>query len=747
MMKRLISCLFAVLLCMLSASAAFAANGTDKAHLLNLYADGMLFRQNAPAIFAGTAQGVSEIRCELRNAAGEVVAKAKGPVNKSNRFSVAFTAPKGGYETYTVELYADGTPFATLRNIVFGELWLASGQSNMDFPLGQSAAGQKMMETGETGSAWLRFYRAPTYPVYQGREDLYPVDPQSDIEGGLWYDGTSPQIYSTSAVAFFFAQKMQQTLDMPFGVLQSSLGGSSIYSWLSRDAIETDAAVRADLVEQDAYFPEETWSESGHNTYIDMTVNYNKKMSALRVFRPVGMIWYQGETEIFRDVTPDAYARAFDCMQRCFSEQFGFADGERMPIVYTQLVSYNYTGSSLQRMNDGFARMQTLFPNVRAVTPIYDVPKDYTTASGYIHPSVKKPVGERMAYAAAGLVYDVNKSTCSAAYPVKTEVRDGSVYVTLSHSGNGLAVKGTRLYGFAVSGADGYYVPAEAQIVSTDTVRICADTVPSPAAASYAFAQTNDTANLYATDENGLAMPVSPFITDPEHLQQAWQSKDWTSCDFAEAWHTVDETNTGFYDTWAAQNAAVSFTDDGMCGSALHVQANAKRFTVQPVLQYSGNGKTKMLPDCDRDFRHYSAISFYVRNTGKADVRLDAVRFYTSRSTWYAPAVNGTDDPDCVIPADGSWHEVTLDMDALYLFGNECGVTLSRKKLQTLRDLQLRFSGTDASLDIDEFRFTPDGARGHAARFTARFAAADNVWEAFCAFWMLLLSPLNRILP
>ena len=95
-MKRLISCFLAALLCTLCASAAFAASGTDKAQLLHLYADGMLFRRNAPAIFAGTAQGVSEIRCELRNADGEVVAKAQGPVNKSGRFSVAFTAPKGG---------------------------------------------------------------------------------------------------------------------------------------------------------------------------------------------------------------------------------------------------------------------------------------------------------------------------------------------------------------------------------------------------------------------------------------------------------------------------------------------------------------------------------------------------------------------------------------------------------------------------------------------------------------------------
>ena len=745
-MKRIVSCLLALLLCALSATAAFAVNGTDKAKLYDLYADGMLFRQNAPAIFAGTATGTSVVQCELLDSTGAVVAKAQGPVNKSNRFSVSFTAPKGSYSEYTVQMYADGTPFATLRNVVFGELWLASGQSNMDYPLGQSETGKGMMETGKTGSRWLRFYRAPTYARYNGSEELFPLDAQRDIEGGLWYDGTNGQIYSTSAVAFFFAQKMQQTLDMPFGVLQSSLGGSSIYSWLSRDAIESDDAVRADLTAMDAYFPEESWSESGHNTYLDMTVNYNKKIAPLGVFRPAGMIWYQGETEIMRKVSPEAYARAFDCMQRKYSRLFGFAEDARMPFVYTQIAPFDYGGSKLQMMNDGYAKMQALYPDSRAVTPIYDVSKAYTTAVGYIHPMVKKTVGERMAYAAAGLVYGDNTDTCSAAYPSAVDVRDGSVYVTLSHTGNGLAVNGTRLYGFAVCGADGIYVPAEAQIVSADTICVYAETVPEPTAASYAFAQTDEQANLYATDADGLAMPVSPFITDADGMRQVWQGREWTSCDHADAWHTIDDVNTGAYDTWQATGAFLHWTDDAVCGKALHALAYEKRFTVQPTMLYREDRLSRRMPDVDHDFSHYRQISFYIRNTGSTPLRLDAVRFYTSGTVWYAPAVNGTDDPDCEIPADGKWREVTLDMDTLYLFGNECGVTASRAKLRNIRDLQLRFTGTDAEVDLDEFRFTPDGTDGSGVRFVARFAAADNVWEMFCAVCMLLLNPLDRIL-
>ena len=746
-MKRICVCLLVVLLSiLLASSASFAANGTDKAALYKLYADGMLFRQNAPAVFAGTASGAAAVQCELLDASGKVVAKAQGPVNKSNRFSVSFPAPKGSYAEYTVQLYADGTPFATLHNVVFGELWLASGQSNMDYPLGQSDTGKQMQESGATASRWLRFYRAPTYPHYKGSQDLYPVDAQRDIEGGLWYDGTSSQIYSTSAVAFFFAQKMQRSLDMPFGVLQSSLGGSSIYSWLSRASIEEDETVRADLIGRDAYFSEENWSESDHDPYLDMTVNYNKKIAPLGVFRPAGMIWYQGETEVFYSASPAMYTRAFDCMQRNYSHLFGFAESERMPFVYTQLVSYNYGETRLQQMNDGYARMQALYPDVRAVTSVYDVPMTYTTEIGYIHPMTKQPIGERMAYAAEGLVYGKHTDTYTAAYPAKTETRDGSVYVTLAHTGAGLVCQGSRLEGFAVCGQDGIYVAADAQIVGKDTVRVSAPEVPVPTAVSYAFSQTNNTANLYASDDADPTMPVSPFITDADGLRQAWQGRDWTSCDHAQTWRAINNESTGFFDTWQAKHAALSYTEDAVCGSALHVQSDAARFTVQPTMLYTAKGTTRRIPDGDNDYRFVSTVTFSVRNTGKADARLDAVRFYTSSSIWFAPAVNGTDDPDCVLPADGQWHTVSLDLNSLYLFGNECGATFSRAKLDNVWDLRLCFSGKDASVDLDEFRFTPDGTDGRGVRFISRFRAADNVWEAICALVMHLCKPLDRLL-
>lgn len=729
--RKMLSVLLAALLCFGCVLPTSAAESAEQARLYGVYADGMLFQQNAPAVFAGEAVGGSEVQCVLLDASGQTVAKAQGPVNKSNRFSVAFPSPKGGYAEYTVVLSLDGEVFRTLRNVVFGELWLASGQSNVDYPLGQSETGAAMMADGAHGSYWLRFFYVPTFVKYHGDESLFPLDPQRDLEGGMWLSGDHPAVYGVSAVAFFFAQKLQKELDMPVGVLQSSLGGSSIYSWLSRRSIDEDAGVRQDLESRGAYFPEETWQESGHNVALDMTANYNKKMAPLHPFRPVGMIWYQGETELFNRVTPEAYARAFDCLQRCFGRLFDYADGERLPAVYTHLASYHYGDNVLQQMNDAFSRMQAQQPQTRAVTPIYDVPLTFITEIGDIHPAVKQPVGERMAYAAQGLLYGRHTDTYTAAYPTRVECRDGGVYVTLAHTGSGLASRGTILRGFSVCGADGVYVPADAQIVSPDTVRIFADTVPSPAGAGYAMSESNGRADLYATDEDGLAMPVSPFLTDAALCTQLWKGRDWTDCDEAQTWRLVNETNTGFHDTWQATRAAIAYTDDAVSGSALAVTGEARRFSVQPTMHFIRHNKVSRMPDGDYDYSRYSRISFCVRNTGKTPVRLDAVRFYTSGAVWFAPAVEGTGRTDYVIPADGAWHTVTLDLDTVFLFGCGLAFTFSRKKLDSIWDLRLQFSGEEASSQIalDAFRFTPDASAGSGVRLIPRPEALRAVWD------------------
>ena len=737
-MKRLLAVLLSAMLCIGCASAAFAQTYAP-AQLYSFYGDNMLFAEKKYAVFAGTASGGIQVTCTLLDDAGQVEAKGQGAVNKSGRFSVGVPAPAGSYAEYTAVLEIEGVEFARLRGIVFGALWISGGQSNMQMNLGGCETGIQMQQNGETGSRWLRFLQVPGYVEYAGDTERFPLDAQRDIPGSLWVRGDESASFGVSAVSFLFAQKLQQTLDMPVGVLCTALGGTSIYTWLSRDAIESDEGVLADLQRTGRYIDAESWQETGHNVYADMTVNYNKKIEALRVFAPAGLIWYQGETDIFGGFETGMYTRAFELLQTSWSRLFGYDETHRLPIVYTQIASHPYGEDRLQTMNVEFADMQNAHPQSRAMTPIYDVPLTYRVESNRIHPTEKLPVAERMVYAAEGLVYGM-RTSYTAATVQSAQVRDGSVVITLRDVGNGLVCTGEKLRGFSVCGADGVFVQADAEITGRNTLVVSAPEVQHPAAAAYAFSEVNALSNLYASDENGAALPVSPFVTDISVLRQSWQDKDWADCDTEKLWRLAGEKQTGYFDAWTGKNASLSYAD-GRDGKALHVQAQKKTFSVYPTDRYADGAKNRAFEDTRGDYSRYGAILFYVRNTGDTDVKLQSVRLYTSATTWYAPIVNATGKTGCTIPADGAWHPVTLDLMQTYRFGNTCGVTYTRAMFGDLRRMEFRFSGgAGDTVEIDSIRFTPDGGETAKRLFVPHFDRAVTPLDWISAFWMQIIS-------
>ncbi len=737
-MKRWICLFLAAVLCISCMLTAFAQTGAS-ARLYSFYGDDMLFAEKKTAVFAGTATGGVRVICTLLDAAGQVAAEGEGAVNKSGRFSVGIPAPAGGYAEYTAVLAIEGVEFARLRGIVFGALWLSGGQSNMQMQLGACETGFEMLERGETGSRWLRFLQVPSFVAYEGDTARFPLDPQRDIPGSFWVRGDDGQVFDVSAVSFLFAQKLQKTLDMPVGVLCTALGGSSIYSWLSRDAIESDEGVRSDIMKLGRYADAESWQEKGHDVCLDMTVNYNKKIEALRVFSPAGMIWYQGESDIFQHVEYGAYSRAFELLQTSWSRLFGFDETNRLPIVYTQIACFPYGGDSLQSMNVEFSEMQNAQPDSRAMVTLYDVPLTYRTESATIHPTEKLPVAARMHYAAEGLVYGM-RPTYTAATVRSAEVNGSQITVKLRGVGKGLVCAGEKLRGFSICGADGVFVQAQAEICGRDTLVISAPEVPHPAAAAYAYAEVNTVSNLYASDENGAALPVSPFVTDLSVLCQSWQDKDWADCDTEKLWRCAGETHTGFFDAWSGTNAALSYAD-GKDGKCLNVQAEKRNYSVYPTDRYKEGAKRRPFADSRRDYSRYSAVCFYVRNTGAKDVTLRNVRLYTSDTMWYAPLVNAKGKTSCTIPADGAWHPVTLDLMQTYRFGNVCGVTYTRAMFSDLRRIEFCFRGNAVdTVQIDSIRFTPDGSETAKRLFTAHFDRAVTPIGWISAFWMQMIS-------
>lgn len=739
MIKKMIAVMLALTGILVMAPCSFAQEVQPK--LYTFYGDGMLFKQNEDAVISGTGKIGCVITSELYNSENSLVASGKTDVKSDGTFAVAFTAPSGGYDEYKIVLKADGKEFATLNNVVFGELWLASGQSNMQYPLAQAKGGRDMFAKGEKLDKNLRVLLVPGIPEYKGSNELVPADPQTDIPGAKWVTGENGEVYSMSAVAYYFAEEMLKELDMPVGILNIPLGGTSIAAWLSREAIDSDSLVKNDLVSDGTYIEKSAWNEKEVNVYHAMTTNYNLKVEALRHFRLSGMVWYQGETDLMFGWSGERYARAFDLMQRSYTELFEYENG-LLPIVYTQLAAFNYSdnGLNLADMNIAFADIQKQRPESRAVVSISDVPITYLPEVGVIHPESKEEVGDRMAFAAKGLVYGKYDDYTAAAVK-SSEIKDGSVYVTLDNVGDGIAASGSTLYGFAVCGKDGVYVQANAEIINADTVRVWSESVPNPCSASYAYCVNNQRANLYSTRGGELIMPAGPFVTDKTVGTHYFIDKIWADCDDAKIWHTENDEFSMFYDSWSAESASVSVSAENAYGGSggLSVKAEAKSFSVSPVLTCKKNGKTEQFFDSDADYSGYGKVSFYVRNNGNADVTFEGMKLYKSSLTWYAPAVEGTNEPQTVIPADGEWHCVTLDLNSLYLFGNECGITYPNDKLDEVKSIKLCFSSDgEADVSLDQIRFAPS-TENVGMRFNADIKNADNFAEIISAMFVTVI--------
>ena len=705
--------LVSILLCaaMLILSALPAGADQSAARLYNVYGDHMLFQQNEDAVFAGEASPGAAIAVTLKNAAGEDVRTAAGTAKEDGTFSVSFPAPAGGFDPYTVVLTENGSAFCTLSDVVFGELWLSFGQSNMEFSLIGTPEGQQMLSEGRTGRDGIRFLSIP----HKTKDGALFADatPQTDASSCFWFPATSEAVFGMSAVAYAFADAMLDMLQVPVGILNAAVGGSAIGAWIPRQAIEENEGALAAFRAHNAYLTPEDWNSGARNYYCDMAGLYNSKIAPLQNFRLAGGIWYQGESEIFLYNDPYYYHLQFNLMQDTYTALFSHENG-RLPLVYSQLVSYNYGLGPYgeTKFNEVFTVLAAEDPASRSEIVVSDILPLYAAETGSIHPTLKKPVGARMAASAYSLVYN-GAAPASSPYRNGTWSQDGSVYVTFANTGSGLLCGGESLRGFSVYGEDGVCVGAQAEIVAPDTVRVFSDAVPEPKGAAYAVNSLSLGANLYSGFDGVIYLPAAAFGSNDEGITKLFDDADWLTCDTLSAWQNSADA-PGFRDAWIGQNATLSLSGDRVQGTgALKVQGESKRFSASAVLYEKRNGKKVVYDSLDGDFSRYGALSLSFKNTGSAAVTLEGVRLYGQSETFYTPLCKENGRNSVVIPADGDWHTYTFDLNALGLSGSAVG-RWNNDTLTDVTEVRLCFSGKNATVLCDDIRFAPEGGSAKA---------------------------------
>lgn len=402
-----------------------------------------------------------------------------------------------------------------LDDVLVGEVWLASGQSNMVFPMSKkqmSWAGvvNEEQEIAAANHPQIRMFTA---------EPIRSETPQTTVPG-QWQVCTPENAPGFSAVGYYFARSLHRELKVPVGVVTLAYGASTAQAWIRREAIAADPKLKPELDRFDEsiqkYTPPTSEELAKYEAAVEKakaanarlprrpkphpaqdqhnpTVLYNGVIAPVVPFSARGIIWYQGES-----ITNPR--ELFPVWNRTLINDWRSLWGRELPFYFCQLAALDAKSNSPE-VRELQADALSVPNTGMAVTIDIGDRKD-------VHPHNKLDVGERLARIALARDYGKEIEYAGPRF-VKAVVESDSIRVIFSHAA-GLIGKDGPLKTFEIAGADGKYVPADASI-DGDTVIVRAATVSAPVSVRYAWANYPEGANLY----NSAGLPAAPFRAEP----------------------------------------------------------------------------------------------------------------------------------------------------------------------------------------------------------------------------------------
>ncbi len=445
-----------------------------------------------------------------------------GIADKIGKFSLWLKPePAGG--PYVLSITGDG-PEKQVTDLLVGDVWFASGQSNMEIPL-SGFPGSAVIKDADKEIAGANHPSIRLLRVAKKASD-YPVD---DISGD-WELCTPASAKDFSAVAYFFGREIAAKENVPVGLIDSTWGGTPADAWVSMDTLGTDAellpafASRArfadHLADADALAKEEASedlaakaagkpipSHAWHpfDTSWAPAELYNGMIAPLTPMAVKGFLWYQGETNSGHD-RAQYYRTLFPALIEDWRMQF--AQGN-LPFLFVQISSFNSPGEDWGEVRDAQRRTLSVANTAMAVT--LDVGE-----RDNVHPPDKQTVASRLALAARAMVYGEKIEYASPLYREATQemLPDGTngMRVWFDH-GEGLHAGDGPVQGFEIAGADHKFVPAQSKVEGSSVV-VSAASVANPAYVRFAWAGYFPT-NLY----NAAGLPASTFTSDESVLR------------------------------------------------------------------------------------------------------------------------------------------------------------------------------------------------------------------------------------
>lgn len=434
----------------------------------------------------------------------------------------------------------DDKQTVSINNLLVGEVWICSGQSNMAFGLGGSVNGADAIEAA--GDEQLRLFGTAAKATDQPQESI----------GGNWQVDSSQSAGRFSAVAYYFGKSLRAKLGVPVGLIKSAVGGTVAEAWTAQQELESNPVLQPLLVQQQqriAAYPKQLQAyktrepdllkkyEAAVKQAKDAgtraprkpqpprspsfssnrpTGLYNGSIAPLQPYAIRGAIWYQGESNSSRG---EQYRTLFPAMISSWRRAWGQGD---FPFLFVQITPHRNMTPEVREAQR--VTTETTQNTAMAVTVDVGHPTD-------IHPKQKRPIGDRLALAARALAYGEKIEYSGPTYD-SMSVDENKVVLRFQHLGGGLVAKDGGLKGFVIFNKN--KEAAGTALIQGDTIVVSSDEITAPTGVRYGWANVPDV-NLY----NKAGLPASPFQTDSSDTLEPGFERLLTGSDLT-GWHYKD---------------------------------------------------------------------------------------------------------------------------------------------------------------------------------------------------------------
>ena len=503
--KKLVNILAVILLIVFFAGTAFC-----DVRLPAIIGNNMVLQQQSNVNIWGWADAGEKVTV---NVSWQQLSGVSTIADEDGKWKVKVNTPKAG-GPYT--LHIKGNNEIRLQNILIGEVWICSGQSNMQWSVKRSSNAEEGIAAADL----------PQIRLFEVKREI--ADQPKDDCSGKWVQCSSETVQDFSAVAYYFGREIHQKLDVPVGLVVSCWGGTPIESWVRKDVLQSDSdfmpildryhEVMKDYPETKKEYDEviiPKWKRQAGKAKaegkpvpkkprIPMGPEhmerpnglYNAMIAPLIQFTIKGVIWYQGESNAQR---AHQYRRLFPAMIESWRKDW--AQGQ-FPFYYVQIAPFNYWPGYI-----GFELREAQLMALSVPKTGMVVTMDIGEADN-IHPKNKMDVGKRLSLWALAKDYGFEDIIYSGPLYKSMKVEGDKIRISFDHIGSGLMAKDGPLKNFTIAGSDKKFVKAKAEIQG-DTIVVFSPSVKKSVAVRCGWSETA-MPNLF----NKESLPASPFRTD-----------------------------------------------------------------------------------------------------------------------------------------------------------------------------------------------------------------------------------------